>query len=226
MSATTPLLELVAVSRVFAGSPPVVALRTVDLRIEAGEYLSIVGPSGSGKSTMLNLLGLMDRPSGGEYLFEGTAMSAQTEDARSAVRASSIGFVFQSFHLLSRRTALENVLLAMLYTDLPRHRREARAREALERVGLAHRLDFLPGTLSGGERQRVALARAIVCSPRLLLADEPTGNLDQERSGEVIELCESLVADGVTLVVITHDPEVAGRAPRTLHLHDGQVREW
>lgn len=226
MSGTTPLVQLVGASRVFTGSPPVAALLSVDLRIEEGDYLSIVGPSGSGKSTMLNLLGLMDRPSSGEYLFEGTPMSAQSEDARSAVRARSIGFVFQSFHLLSRRTALENVLLATLYGGLPRHSREARAREALERVGLSHRVDFLPGTMSGGERQRVALARAIVASPRLLLADEPTGNLDQERSGEVIELCESLVADGVTLVVITHDPEVAARAPRRLRLHDGQVREW
>lgn len=222
---TAPVVELINVTRSFPGPPEVQALRAVNLRIDAGDYLSIVGPSGSGKSTMLNVLGLLDRPSVGEYHLDGQLTSLLSEDDRAAVRGGSIGFVFQAFHLLPHRSVLDNVLLATLYNGVPRAEREHRARAALDRVGLNHRLNFLPGTLSGGERQRVAVARAVVSSPRLLLADEPTGNLDATTSGEVMNLFEELHADGLTLVIITHDAAVAERAQRRVRIADGQLSE-
>ncbi|MER7448210.1 ABC transporter ATP-binding protein [Microbacterium sp. NPDC097977] len=212
-------------TRSFPGPPEVQALKAATLSIESGDYLSIVGPSGSGKSTMLNLLGLLDRPSVGEYRLAGSLTGDLTEDERAAVRARFIGFVFQSFHLLPRRTVLDNVLLPMLYSGVPRREREARAREALCRVGLSHRVDFFPNSLSGGERQRVAVARAVVSGPRLLLADEPTGNLDHRTSGEVMALFEELNADGLTLIVITHDQDVARRARRRIQISDGRLTE-
>ncbi|WP_396654984.1 ABC transporter ATP-binding protein [Microbacterium foliorum] len=219
------LVELRDVTRSFPGPPEVQALKAATLSIESGDYLSIVGPSGSGKSTMLNLLGLLDRPSVGEYRLAGSLTGDLTEDERAAVRARFIGFVFQSFHLLPRRTVLDNVLLPMLYSGVPRREREARAREALSRVGLSHRVDFFPNSLSGGERQRVAVARAVVSGPRLLLADEPTGNLDHRTSGEVMALFEELNADGLTLIVITHDQDVARRARRRIQISDGRLTE-
>jgi putative ABC transport system ATP-binding protein len=225
MTPGMPLVELQDVTRSFPGSPEVQALKAATLVVAAGDYLSIVGPSGSGKSTMLNLLGLLDRPTVGEYRLAGARTGDLTDDERSAVRARFIGFVFQSFHLLSRRTVLDNVLLPMLYSGVPRPERESRAREVLERVGLGHRVDFFPSSLSGGERQRVAVARAVVSGPRLLLADEPTGNLDQRTSGEVMELFESLNAEGLTLIVITHDDAVARRARRRIHIADGRLSE-
>jgi putative ABC transport system ATP-binding protein len=201
------------------------ALKSATLSVRAGDYLSIVGPSGSGKSTMLNLLGLLDRPSVGEYRLAGVLTGDLSEDERAAIRARFIGFVFQSFHLLPRRSVLDNVLLPMLYSGVPRRERERRARDALMRVGLEHRIDFFPNSLSGGERQRVAVARAVVSGPQLLLADEPTGNLDQRTSGEVMELFEDLNADGLTLVVITHDDGVARRAGRSIRIADGRLTE-
>jgi putative ABC transport system ATP-binding protein len=220
-----PLLELRDVTRSFPGPPEVQALKGASLRVEAGEYVSIVGPSGSGKSTMLNILGLLDRPSVGEYRVEGHLTGALSEDERAAVRARRIGFVFQSFHLMARRTVLDNVLMPMLYSGVPRAEREPRAREVLDRVGLSHRVDFLPGTLSGGERQRVAVARAVVSHPSLVLADEPTGNLDGDTTGGVLDLFDELNADGLTLVVITHDPNVAARAGRSIRISDGRLEE-
>ena len=220
-----PLVELRDVTRSFPGPPEVQALKGVNLSIEAGEYISIVGPSGSGKSTMLNILGLLDRPSVGEYRLTGALTGSLSEDERAAVRARMVGFVFQSFHLLPHRSVLDNVLLPMLYSGIPRVEREHRARTVLERVGLGHRIDFLPGTLSGGERQRVAVARAVVSAPRMLLADEPTGNLDAVSSGEVMELFEELNRDGLTLILITHDPLVAARAHRSLRITDGRLHE-
>ncbi len=222
---TAPLIELRDVTRSFPGPPEVQALKGASLRIDAGDYVSIVGPSGSGKSTMLNILGLLDRPSVGEYRIEGHLTGALTEDQRATVRAHRIGFVFQSFHLMARRTVLDNVLMPMLYSGVPRAEREPRAREVLDRVGLGHRVDFLPGTLSGGERQRVAVARAVVSRPSLVLADEPTGNLDANTTGGVLDLFDELNADGLTLVVITHDPNVAARAGRTLRISDGRLQE-
>ncbi|WP_394555150.1 ABC transporter ATP-binding protein [Agromyces sp. MMS24-JH15] len=200
-------------------------MKGVNLSIDAGDYLSIVGPSGSGKSTMLNILGLLDRPTVGEYRIDGIVTGALEEDARARVRAQRIGFVFQAFHLMARRTVLENVLMPMLYSGIPRAEREERARRTLDRVGLGHRVGFLPGTLSGGERQRVAVARAVVSRPSILLADEPTGNLDQATSREVMELFDDLRVDGLTLIVITHDPSVADRAQRRVRISDGRIEE-
>ncbi|MDR6867363.1 putative ABC transport system ATP-binding protein [Microbacterium resistens] len=222
---TAPLVELRDVTRSFPGPPEVQALKGVSLTAEAGDYISIVGPSGSGKSTMLNILGLLDRPSVGEYRLAGGLTGDLSEDDRAAVRARFIGFVFQSFHLMPRRSVLENVLMPMLYSGVPRGERESRAREALERVGLGHRIDFLPGSLSGGERQRVAVARAVVSGPRLLLADEPTGNLDQGTTDGVMRLFEELNDEGLTLIVITHDVGVARRARRSIRILDGRVSE-
>lgn len=219
------LIELRDVTRSFPGPPEVQALKGVNLTIDVGDYLSISGPSGSGKSTMLNILGLLDRPTVGEYRIDGVLTTGLTEDQRAAIRARRIGFVFQAFHLMPRRSVLENVLMPMLYSGVPRQEREGRARAVLERVGLAHRMDFLPATLSGGERQRVAVARAVVSAPSVLLADEPTGNLDAATSAEVMGLFDDLRADGLTLIVITHDPGVAARADRRVRIADGRLSE-
>lgn len=220
-----PLVQLRDVTRSFSGPPEVQALKGINLTVERGDYVSIVGPSGSGKSTMLSILGLLDRPSVGEYHLDGVLTSSLDEDSRAAVRARRIGFVFQAFHLMSRRTVLDNVLMPMLYSGVPRAEREDRARAALERVGLGGRTGFLPGLLSGGERQRVAVARAVVSRPSLLLADEPTGNLDRRTSDEVMDLFDELRADGLTLVVITHDDAVARRASRRVRIADGRLSE-
>ena len=219
------LIELRDVTRSFPGVPEVQALKAVNLTVEAGDYVSIVGPSGSGKSTMLNLLGLLDRPTVGEYRIDGVVTGVLDDDQRARVRAQWIGFVFQAFHLMPRRTVLENVMMPMLYSGVPREEREGRARAVLDRVGLGHRMGFHPPTLSGGERQRVAVARAVVSAPRILLADEPTGNLDEATSAEVMELFDDLRADGLTLVVITHDLAVAERAERRVRISDGRISE-
>ncbi|WP_318241392.1 ABC transporter ATP-binding protein [Cellulomonas avistercoris] len=220
-----PVVELRAAERQFPGEPPVHALYPADLQVRAGEYLSVVGPSGSGKSTLLNLLGLLDRPSDGEYLLDGIPTARAGERDRAALRARHIGFVFQAFHLLPHRTVLENVLLATIYSGVPRAERRDRAVAALDRVGLSHRLDFRPTVLSGGERQRTAVARAVVSQPRVLLADEPTGNLDSESSSAVLELFDELHAGGLTLLVITHEDDVSSRAQRRVRITDGHLRE-
>ena len=224
-----PVVQLVGLSRTYPGSPPVVALEDVDLTLGAGEYLSVIGPSGSGKSTLLHVLGLLDRPTAGDYLLDGVPTGTQPEARRAALRGGHIGFVFQQFHLLPHRTVLDNVLLATLYSGVPRGQRVARARAALDRVHLGHRVAALPTTLSGGERQRVAVARAVVASSLdgggLLLADEPTGNLDTANSAEVLDLFDELHADGQTLVVITHDPVVSARAQRRVRISDGRLTE-
>ncbi|WP_258726216.1 ABC transporter ATP-binding protein [Cellulomonas sp. NS3] len=219
------VIELAALTRAFPGDPPVEALHAADLRIERGEYVSIIGPSGSGKSTLLHILGLLDRPTSGEYLLDGVPTGTASERERSALRGGRIGFVFQAFHLLPHRTVLDNVMLATLYSGVPRAERRDRALEALDRVHLSHRTGFLPTVLSGGERQRVAVARAVVASPRVLLADEPTGNLDTTNSAGVLDLFDELHADGLTLVVITHDPAVSARAQRRVRISDGTLTE-
>lgn len=221
----TPLLELRDVTRSFPGDPEVQALKGVNLTVNTGEYISIVGHSGSGKSTMLNILGLLDRPTVGEYRIDGHLTGSLSETERAAVRALRIGFVFQAFHLMARRTVLQNVLMPMAYAGIPRGERESRAKEALDRVGLSHRMNFQPGTLSGGERQRVAIARAVATRPSLLLADEPTGNLDAATASSVMDLFDELNADGLTLMVITHGAEVAARAKRVLSINDGRLSE-
>ena len=221
-----PLIRLEGIARTFQlGEVEVPALRRADLSVERGEYLSIVGPSGSGKSTLLNVLGLLDRPSAGSYHFEDADVSVLSEGDRTRIRANRIGFVFQSFHLLAHRSVLENVTLAMLYNDVRRGDRTEQAMWALERVGLSHLAAFKPTTLSGGERQRVAIARAIVSRPAMLLCDEPTGNLDSVTSAGILELFEDLRTEGLTLIVVTHDERVSGRADRIVHMSDGTLYE-
>ncbi|MFF5443206.1 ABC transporter ATP-binding protein [Streptomyces achromogenes] len=215
------VIALRGITRTFTGPPLVTALRGVDLAVRRGEYLAVMGPSGAGKSTLMNILGLLDRPTTGVYELDGTDVAALGEAERSAVRGRRIGFVFQHFHLLPHRSALENVMLAQLYHRRALGERVGRCRRALEDVGLGHRLNALPTTLSGGERQRVAIARAVVNEPSLLLCDEPTGNLDSGTAQAVLGLLEELHAAGQTIVVITHDPKVAARARRTVVLRDG-----
>jgi putative ABC transport system ATP-binding protein len=223
--ATAPVVVFDQVARIYPGHPAVVALRPCDLRIGPGDYLAVTGPSGSGKSTLLNLLGLLDSPSAGCYLLDGQDVSRLGERRRTALRSHRLGFVFQFFHLLPYRTSLENVELGMLYQGIARHERRARALEALTRVGLQQRRDALPPTLSGGERQRVAIARSVANQPRLLLCDEPTGNLDTATSNSILDLLDELHEGGLTLVVVTHDPEVAVRATRQVTIRDGLVEE-
>jgi putative ABC transport system ATP-binding protein len=206
------------------GDAEVQALKGVSLSIEAGEHVALVGPSGSGKSTLLHILGCLDRPTRGRYLFEGRDTGALTEQERSSLRQHRIGFVFQFFHLLSRLTAVGNVELPMLFAGVPAQERRERALKALESVGLGRRALHRPDQLSGGERQRVAMARAVVMGPSVLLADEPTGNLDRAAAREVMGLLESLNAGGLTLIVVTHDPAIAERAGRVVHLADGEVQ--
>jgi putative ABC transport system ATP-binding protein len=222
---TGPVIELRDLARTYPGPPPVPALRPASLVIEAGDYVAVTGPSGSGKSTLLHLLGLLDSPTGGRYLLDGLDTGALGDRDRSALRGRRIGFVFQAFHLLPYRTALENVLLAELYNGTPRGGRVQAAAAALDAVGLGHRLDALPTTLSGGECQRVAIARALVNRPSLLLCDEPTGNLDSRNAATLMELLDRLNSGGLTIVIITHDAAVAAHAGRTVAISDGILAE-
>jgi len=222
---TAPVIELRGLARTYAGPPPVPALLPADLVIEAGDYVAVTGPSGSGKSTLLHLLGLLDIPTEGSYLLDGLDTSALNDKDRSALRGRRIGVVFQAFHLLPYRTALENVLLAELYNQTPRGARGQAAADALSAVGLGHRLNALPTTLSGGECQRVAIARALVNRPALLLCDEPTGNLDSANAAALMEVLDQLNAAGYTIVVITHDASVAAHASRRVAISDGVLSE-
>jgi len=220
-----PVIELRGVSRTFGSSPPVEALRGVDLVVERDDSVSVMGPSGSGKSTLLHIIGCLDRQTSGSYLVDGIDVASLDEDGRAALRGQRIGLVFQTFHLLAHRTVLENVMLSEVYVGSERAGRRKRALAALDRVGVAHRAAFPPGKLSGGQQQRVAIARALIGAPSLLLCDEPTGNLDSANTASVLELFDGLSADGVTILVITHDPEVAARARRVVRIVDGQLTE-
>ena len=215
---TTPLVELCGVARRFGPEMPV---RDVDLTLGRGELVSLMGPSGSGKSTLLHILALLDRPTTGSYTFDGESVGRLSERARCRLRATRVGLVFQSFHLLPRRTAFENVLVGGLYSGTDRRVLAARAERLLRDVGLEDRLDARPSTMSGGEQQRVAIARALVNGPDLLLADEPTGNLDSTASERILRIVEGCRDDRVTVLLVTHDPAVARRAERRLVLHDG-----
>jgi putative ABC transport system ATP-binding protein len=219
----TPAIELSGVGRVYDGDPPVVVLRDVDLKVEAGEFLAVVGPSGSGKSTLLNVMGLLIAPTSGTYLLDGIDTGATRQRRLAGLRAAHLGFVFQSFHLLPHLSVLENTALGGIYLGMTSRERTRRAMVLLERVGMSHRLDARPATLSGGERQRVAIARALVVGPTVLLADEPTGNLDTQNAGSVLDLFTDLNADGTTIAMITHDPSVARRATRQVLIVDGRV---
>ena len=219
------VLELRAVSRTYGTDPPVHALREVDLVVGHGDAIAIVGPSGSGKSTLLNIVGCLDRQTSGEYLMDGIEVGALGEDGRAALRGQRIGFIFQTFNLLAHRTAIENVMLAEVYLGIPHEGRRERALAALERVGIADRAGFLPSRMSGGQQQRVAIARALLGEPSVLLCDEPTGNLDSVNTAAALELFDALGADGMTILIITHDSEVAERMPRRTHIVDGRLTE-
>jgi ABC-type lipoprotein export system ATPase subunit len=220
-----PVVELREVSRRYGSDPPVEALRGVDLTVQRGDAIAIVGPSGSGKSTLLNIVGCLDRPTAGTYLIDATDTATLGEGELSVLRGRLIGFVFQTFNLLAHRTVLENVMLAEVYLGRAREGRRERAMQALERVGIEDRAQFLPMKLSGGQQQRVAIARALVGSPSLLLCDEPTGNLDSVNSASVLALFGELVDDGMTMLLITHDDNVAARMPRRTSITDGQLTE-
>jgi putative ABC transport system ATP-binding protein len=220
------VIELSHISRVFeVGGTPVHALDDIDLTIPGGSYVSLMGPSGSGKSTLLNIVGLLDHPSAGSYRLQGREMSDLDDIERTRLRRHTIGFVFQTFHLIPRLTAVANVELPMIFAGIGREERLSRAREALDAVGLTARAHHRQSQLSGGERQRVAIARAVVMRPSLLLADEPTGNLDRAAGAEVIRLLEKLHEDGLTLVLVTHDPGLGQRAGRQIRLEDGRLAE-
>ncbi|GAB1689474.1 ABC transporter ATP-binding protein [Krasilnikovia sp. M28-CT-15] len=218
---TAPLLRLRQLTRHYGNERP--ALDSIDLDVMSGEWLSIVGKSGSGKSTLLNVIGLLDRPNSGTYELLGSEITGQTEADWCALRAHYFGFVFQAFHLVDHRTVAENVALGALHVGWRRKQREAAAREIMDRLGLSHRVAAKPRTLSGGERQRVAIARALMGQPKLLLCDEPTGNLDSENAANVMDVLRDLHQDGLSILVVTHDAEVAATGERTIRIADGQV---
>ena len=225
MASATPLILLEGVTRVYRmGDVEVPALRGVNLSIEQGEFVAIMGASGSGKTTLMNTVGCLDRPTAGRYLLEGREVSRLTREELAEVRNATLGFVFQSFNLLPRTSALENVELPLLYAGVSTRERARRAEEALGRVGLAQRLDHSPGQLSGGQQQRVAIARALVTRPKVILADEPTGNLDSGTGIEVMALMQELGRDGITIVLVTHETDIAAFASRVVVMRDGQVR--
>ena len=218
------MIELREVSRIFhVGGQEVRAMDRISLTINPGEYVSIMGPSGSGKSTLLNTLGLLDTPDSGQYLLEGLDVTSLSDAQLAAVRSSKIGFIFQFFHLIPRLTAQQNIELPLLLAGVSRKERSERSLPLLEAFGLADRHHHRPDELSGGQRQRVAIARAVINRPAVLLADEPTGNLDRHSSGDIIELLEQLNRDGLTLVIVTHDPEVGERAHRRIRVVDGTI---
>ena len=218
------MIELQNVCRTFiVGDQKVDALRDINLSFGAGEYISIMGPSGSGKSTLLNLLGLLDRPTSGIYLLDGGNVTDLNDEQQARVRREKIGFVFQSFHLVPRLTAAQNVELPMILAGIAAEERKARVQVLMQNYGLADRADHKPDQLSGGQRQRVAIARATVMNPTVLLADEPTGNLDRTTGWEVLKLLEGLREQGITLVVVTHDAEIGARAQRQIHMLDGRI---
>jgi putative ABC transport system ATP-binding protein len=217
------VLELDAVAKHFPGSPPVRALDTVSLTITAGELTALIGPSGSGKSTLMNVIGTLDRPTAGEVRIDGIATTSLSDAALAGLRAARVGFVFQQFHLLEGADIVDNVAAGLLYRGIRRGERRRRASIALERVGLGHRLKHRPPQLSGGERQRVAIARAIVGEPAIVLADEPTGNLDSTTSASIIDLMRGLNDDGATIIVITHDTELANTFRRQVAMRDGHI---
>lgn len=218
------MIELDAVRRSYqVGEEPLFALKGVSACIETGENVAVMGPSGSGKSTLLNILGCLDRPTSGSYRLSGRDVGSLSAEALSEIRRNEIGFVFQSFHLVARLTAAENVALPMVLAGVPEEERRARVASSLDAVGLTRRMDHRPNELSGGECQRVAIARATVMKPHLLLADEPTGNLDSANGSQILELLEHMNSEGLTMVVVTHDPNVGRRSDHVLILRDGEI---
>lgn len=224
-ASSQPVINLSQVTKVYGrGEGEVRALRGIDLRIDAGEFVSVMGPSGGGKSTCMNILGCLDTPTSGSYHFLGVPVGEMSSDQRALLRRNYLGFVFQGFNLLSRTTALENVELPLVYRHVPLAERHARARKALQEVGLAGRENHVPSELSGGQQQRVAIARAIVSQPRVLFADEPTGNLDTATSGEIMKLLTALNEDrGITIAMVTHEPDIAAWTRRIVRFRDGSI---
>ena len=224
MAELTPVAELISVSKVYGSVDLTVrALDRLDLTVQRGDYLAVMGASGSGKSTAMNILGCLDRPTSGSYRLNGQSVEQLDDDALADVRNRSLGFVFQQFHLLPQATAMDNVMLPMIYAGVPAEERRERAREALKRVGLSQRLENRPNQLSGGQQQRVAIARAIINRPALLLADEPTGALDSHTTAEVLDLFDDLHRQGITLVMVTHEDDVAARARQVARFQDGRL---
>ena len=224
MAELTPVAELISVSKVYgSGDLTVRALDRLDLTVQRGDYLAVMGASGPGKSTAMNILGCLDRPTSGSYRLNGQSVEQLDDDALADMRNRSLGFVFQQFHLLPTATAMDNVMLPMIYAGVPAEERRERAREALKRVGLSQRLENRPNQLSGGQQQRVAIARAIINRPALLLADEPTGALDSHTTAEVLDLFDDLHRQGITLVMVTHEDDVAARARQVARFQDGRL---
>ena len=223
-SLSPPVAELVHVSKVYgSGDTEVRALDDLSLTVQQGDYLAVMGASGSGKSTAMNILGCLDRPSAGSYRLNGTDVDSLDDDELADLRNQQLGFVFQQFHLLPQLSAIDNVMLPMIYARVPKEERRRRALAALDRVGLSNRLENKPNQLSGGQQQRVALARAIINDPAMLLADEPTGALDSRTTEEVLSLFGDLNAQGITILLVTHEPEVGARADRVVHFRDGRI---
>jgi putative ABC transport system ATP-binding protein len=220
------LIEMRELTRVYQlGPQEIFALRGIDMVIEDGEYVAIMGPSGSGKSTLMNIIGCLDRPSAGRYLLDGIPVESMDDDELAAIRNKKIGFVFQTFNLLARTTALQNVELPLIYAKISKYERRDMAEEALTAVGLRDRMSHQPNELSGGQRQRVAIARALVNKPSLLLADEPTGNLDSQTGREILDLFRDLHSRGNSIIMVTHEDDVAREAKRVIHLKDGKIRD-
>ena len=221
----TIVVDVDNLTKVFPGPPEVTALHPCTFQIRQGEYVAVTGVSGSGKTTLLSLLGLLDTPTSGRYRLDGIDVANLNDSQRSAVRAHRIGFVFQAFHLLGYRSVTDNVELGLLYQGTPKRQRQQRARDVIERVGLAHRQHALCSTLSGGEKQRVAIARTLIREPALVLCDEPTGNLDSATTAQILDLLDALHAAGLTIAIITHDPDIANTAQRHLTITDGNLTE-
>ncbi len=220
------LIEMHELTRVYQlGPQEIYALSGVDLKIDPGEYVAIMGPSGSGKSTLMNIIGCLDTPTSGRYLLDGVPVETMNDDELAAIRNKKIGFVFQTFNLLARTTALQNVELPLIYAKIPRAQRRTLAEEALTAVGLGDRMNHQPNELSGGQRQRVAIARALVNKPSLLLADEPTGNLDSQTGREILDLFRDLHTRGNCIIMVTHEDDVAREAKRVIHIRDGKVKD-
>ena len=221
---TKPVLEINGIGKTYTiGNVVVDALRSVDLHIQKGEYVALMGPSGSGKSTLMNILGCLDTPSRGTYFLNGTDVSHMTDNSLAEIRNKEIGFIFQTFNLLARNTSLDNVALPLVYAGVSKKERLDRAEKALQSVGLGDRIDHKPNELSGGQRQRVAIARALVNRPAIILADEPTGNLDTKTSHEIMDLLEEIHNQGNTVIIVTHEEDIAKRAKRIVRLRDGSV---
>ncbi|HEY8131586.1 MAG TPA: ABC transporter ATP-binding protein [Thermoanaerobaculia bacterium] len=224
MPDSAQLIEMHELTRVYQLGPQEIhALSGIDLIVNHGEYVAIMGPSGSGKSTLMNIIGCLDRPSAGKYILDGTPVESMEDDDLAAVRNKKIGFVFQTFNLLPRTTALQNVELPLVYAKMPRAERHQQAQEALIAVGLGDRMSHQPNELSGGQRQRVAIARALVNKPSLLLADEPTGNLDSQTGREILDLFRDLHSRGNSIIMVTHEDDVAKEAKRVIHIRDGKI---